>query len=74
MPDKYIVLSVDEWIIRVVLFENSTNAANKNTTYLKFATYSFHGKKQAKIYPNFLFSEFRSRSITDEIEREPARF
>lgn len=29
MPDKYIVLSVDEWIIRVVLFENSTNAANK---------------------------------------------
>lgn len=32
-----------------------------------------HGKKQAKIYPNFLFSEFRSRSITDEIEREPAK-
>lgn len=29
MPNKYIVLSVDEWIIRVVLFENSTNAANK---------------------------------------------
>lgn len=25
-----------------------------------------NGKKQAKIYPNFLFSEFRSRSITDE--------
>lgn len=24
-------------------------------------------------HPNFLFSEFRSRSITDEIEREPAK-
>lgn len=24
-----------------------------------------YGKKQAKIYPNFLFTEFRSRSITN---------
>lgn len=39
MFNKYIVLFVDEWIIWVVLFENSINVVNKNIIYLKFVIY-----------------------------------
>lgn len=73
VPNTWQINCVIRWWVLYESFYCKTVLMLPITTLHTCNLRLIHGKKQAKIYPNFLFSEFRSRSITDEIEREPAK-